>query len=322
MPDTPPNQTLSFLLRRFQEAGIRPRTRLGQNFLIDMNLQRVLLKTALLGPEDVVLEIGTGTGALTALMAREAAAVVTVELDRQLFQLAGEELFELGNVTMLQADALENKNRLNPDVLQAVAAQLAAGPARRFKLVANLPYQVATPILSNLLALERPPESMTCTVQKEVAERIIARPGTKDYGALAVWVQSQCRAELVRVLAPSVFWPRPKVSSAFLHLTLEPKRREAIPDVAFFHDFVRAVFLHRRKLLRGEIHAALGRQATKPDADRLLAGLGLSATARAEELDPEQLLALCRAVGAMRAQASGEAGCGDGGQLTPAPAKR
>ena len=124
-----PKQTLSFLLRRFREAGIRPQIRLGQNFLIDMNLQGVLLEAAALGPDDVVLEVGTGTGSLTALLARRAAAVVTVEVDRQLFQLAGEELDALDNVTMLRADALKNKNRLNPAVLDAVAAQLAAGPA-------------------------------------------------------------------------------------------------------------------------------------------------------------------------------------------------
>ena len=110
-PESSDNQTLSFLQRRFREAGIRPQTRRGQNFLIDMNLQRVLLETAALGPDDVVLEIGTGTGGLTARMARQAAAVVTVEIDRQLFQLAGEELFDLDNVTMLQTDALRNKNR-------------------------------------------------------------------------------------------------------------------------------------------------------------------------------------------------------------------
>ena len=192
-PESSDNQTLSFLQRRFREAGIRPQTRQGQNFLIDMNLQRVLLETAALGPDDVVLEIGTGTGGLTARIARQAAAVVTVEIDRQLFQLAGEELFELGNVTMLQTDALRNKNSLNAAVLEAVSACLQAGPAATSNWWPICPINVATPVLSNLLALERPPESMTCTIQKELAERIVARPGSKDYGALAIWVQSQCR---------------------------------------------------------------------------------------------------------------------------------
>jgi len=187
------NQTQSFLMRRFAEAGIRPHTRFGQNFLIDMNLQRLLFEAAELGPDDVVLEVGTGTGSLTVLAAARAAAVVTVEIDRQLFQLAGEELLGADNVTMLQCDALKNKNRLSPELLETLDRELNVAPGRRLKLLSNLPYNVATPVLSNLLALERPPELMTATIQKELAERIVARPGTKDYGALSIWMQSQCR---------------------------------------------------------------------------------------------------------------------------------
>jgi 16S rRNA (adenine1518-N6/adenine1519-N6)-dimethyltransferase len=294
-PEPTTKQTLTFLLRRFREAGIRPRTDFGQNFLIDINLQHVLLDAAAVGPDDVVLEIGTGTGGLTMLLAPRAAAVVTVEVDRHLFQLAHEELYGLANVTMLQTDALAGKHQISPAVLEAVDAQLRAAPGRHFKLVANLPYNVATPVLSNLLALERPPETMTVTIQKEVADRIVARPGTKNYGAVAIWVQSQCRAEIVRVLGPSVFWPRPKVSSAFLRLTLDEGLRGRIPDRAYFHDFVRGVFLHRRKLLRSGL-VARQNNLTKADADRLLAALGFPPTVRAEEIAPDRMLALCEAV--------------------------
>ncbi len=214
-------QTQSFLIRRFAEAGIRPKTKLGQNFLIDLNLQRLLLDRAALGPDDVVLEVGTGTGSLTAQMARQAAAVVSVEVDRELYRLASEELAGLANVRLLHLDALKNKNRLNPEVIAAVDQELARAPGRRLKLVANLPYQVATPVLSNWLAMERPPSTMTVTIQKELAERIAARPGSKDYGSLSIWVQSQCRVEIVRVMPPEVFWPRPKVSSAIVQITLD-----------------------------------------------------------------------------------------------------
>jgi 16S rRNA (adenine1518-N6/adenine1519-N6)-dimethyltransferase len=296
-PDRPSSdkQTLSFLLRRFRQAGIEPRTDLGQNFMIDMNLQRLLLETAQIGPDDVVLEVGTGTGGLTMQMAPLAAAVVSVEVDRDLHQLAGEELFHLPNVTLLHTDVLERKSRIEPAVLEAVQRQLDSAPRRRLKLVANLPYNVATPLISNLLSLDRPPCTMTVTVQKEVADRIVARPGVKDYGGLAIWIQCQCRAEIVRVLAPSVFWPRPKVSSAFVQITLDETLRRRIPDRAFFHEFVRSMFLHRRKVLRSVLQTAR-KELDRVQVEELLAGLGLEPTVRAERLGPDDMLRLCEAV--------------------------
>jgi 16S rRNA (adenine1518-N6/adenine1519-N6)-dimethyltransferase len=290
------HQTLSFLLKRFEETGIRPRTKFGQNFLIDLNLLDVLLEAADVTRDDVVLEVGTGTGSLTARLAQRAAAVVTVEIDAPLYQLASEELHRFDNVVMLQADVLRNKNHLNPAVLEAVAAQLAAAPGRRLKLVANLPYCVATPILGNLLAEDSPPRTMTVTIQKELAERIAARPGSKDYGALSIWVQSQCRVEILRILPPNAFWPRPKVSSAFLQITLDESLQRRIPDRKFFHQFIRAMFLHRRKFLRSELLSVVQGRLGKPEVDALLARLGLDGTARAESLEVDAILALCQAV--------------------------
>jgi len=290
------HQTLSFLTRRFREAGIYPHTRFGQNFLIDMNLQRLLLDAAELTADDVVLEVGTGTGSLTALMAPKAAAIVTVEIDRQLFQLASEELFELENVTMLECDALKNKNRLNPMVLETVDRLIAEVPGRRLKLVANLPFNVATPIISNLIALDTPPYAMTVTIQKELADRMIAGPRTKDYSALSIWMQSQCRIEIVRTLPPSAFWPRPKVTSAVIRVTMDDELRGRIPDREFFHTFVRSMFFHRRKFLRSELLSAFKGRLDKPQVDAIMEKMGLQGTARAEELDVETMLALCETV--------------------------
>lgn len=290
------HQTISYLSRRFAESGIRLNKRHGQNFLIDLNLQRLIVERALLGPDDVVLEVGTGTGALAALMASHAAAVVTVEVDPQLYQIASEELFGLTNVVMLEQDVLAGKSRLNPRVVEAVTRQLAAAPGRRLKLVANLPYRVATPVVANLLSSEIVPHSMTITIQKELADRIAAPPGTKAYGALAVWVQSQCRVELVRVLPPTVFWPRPKVTSAIVHLEVDPELRRRIGDVAWFHDFTRSLFLHRRKFLRGALAASLKGRLEKPQVDEILAHSGLGPDCRAEQLDVPQLLMLSQRV--------------------------
>jgi 16S rRNA (adenine1518-N6/adenine1519-N6)-dimethyltransferase len=296
LSDSASRQTLSFLLRRFKETGIRPHNKYGQNFLIDLNLLDVLLEAAAITHDDVVLEVGTGTGSLTALLAQRAAAVVTVEVDPQMFQLASDELHRFDNVVMLQIDALKNKNRLAPAMLEAVDAQLAAAPGRRWKMVANLPYNIATPILGNLLAQETPPQTMTATIQKELAERITARPGSKDYSALSIWVQSQCRVEILRILPPSAFWPRPKVSSAFLQITVDESLRGRIVDRQSFHTFVRAMFCHRRKFLRSELFSVVKGRLGKPEVDAILAQLGLDGAARAESLEVDAMLALYDAV--------------------------
>lgn len=290
------HQSISYLGKRFAESGIRLNQRHGQNFLIDLNLLRMIADSAQLEPNDVVLEVGTGTGALTALAAQQAAAVVTVEIDPQLFILAREELIEFKNITMLQTDALRTKSQLSGEVIAAVQQHLAAGPDRRLKLVANLPYSVATPVMANLLASPIVPHSMSVTIQKEVAERIAAAPDSKDYGALAVWMQSQCRVQMIRTLPPSVFWPRPRVTSAILHIEVDAERRAQIPDLAFFHDFVRSLFIHRRKFLRSVLVSSLKGRLDKPGVDEVLAATGLSAEQRAEQLDVATMLRLCEAV--------------------------
>ncbi len=209
-------QTLSYLQKRFELARIEPQTRFGQNFLIDLNLVQLIAKTAELGPRDVVLEVGTGLGSLTTLLAQQAGHVVTVEIDRHLAAMARQEFEKFPNVTLLEQDALKSKSQLHPTVIETLQARVAAIGGGRLKLVANLPYNVATPILSNLLDIEPWPVCMVATIQRELAERITAAPRTKDYSALSIWMQAQCQTEIVRVMAPSVFWPRPKVESAIL----------------------------------------------------------------------------------------------------------
>ncbi len=293
---SPPQQTRSYLLRRLDEVGLRPKTKYGQNFLIDLNLLRLLADTAQLDGRDVALEVGCGTGGLTSLLAQRAAQVVAVEVDWQIVQLAREELARQSNVELLVLDALKNKNHLHPSLIEAVQRALAAVPSRRLKLVANLPYNIATPILTNLLAGPLAPYSMTVTIQKELADRLVALPGTKDYGALSVWIQSQCRAEIVRIMPPTVFWPRPKVHSAIVHLVVDPDLQARIPDREFFHQFGRLIFCHRRKFLRGELLSAYKSRLEKAAIDRALALCGHSGTERAEQLTVEQLLALSEAI--------------------------
>ncbi len=287
------DQTLNFLLRRFEDAGISPNHKLGQNFLMDQNLLKLVVRTADIQPTDLILEVGTGTGGLTVQMAPLAGHIITVELDPQMYQLASEELFSCENVTMLNKDILRNKNSLDPEILQQIQEYRTAHPDAKFKLVANLPYSVATPILTNLLALENPPDSMTVLIQKEVGERMAAAPGTKDYGALSLWCQCQADVEIVRTIPPTVFFPPPKVFSAIVHIRYNPEKRAQVPNLERWHEFVRAMFFHRRKYLRSELTACYKNRLEKPQIDAILAELNLSPDLRAEQLNLETMLSLC-----------------------------
>jgi 16S rRNA (adenine1518-N6/adenine1519-N6)-dimethyltransferase len=303
--DPAQRQTLSYLKQRFAAVGLHPVKKHGQNFLIDLNLLRVLVDAAELRPTDVVLEVGTGTGSLTAQIAPQVAHVITVEVDPQMHQLASEELIDFENVTILHEDALRNKNNLSESILDAVRSRLVVSPERRFKLVANLPYSVATPVISNLLLSDITPVSMTVTIQKELADRITARPGIKDYGALSVWVQSQCRAEVVRTLPPQAFWPRPLVTSAIAHIEFDPRWRARVEDLTFFHGFVRSMFFHRRKFLRSVLLSALKDKLDKAEVDEILASQSFLADTRAEQLSVEAMIALSNAVQVRLASSSG-----------------
>ncbi|PHR94917.1 MAG: ribosomal RNA small subunit methyltransferase A [Blastopirellula sp.] len=286
------NQTVTFLTQKFREIGIQPVSKHGQNFLIDMNILNLIVRSADLSRKDVVLEVGTGTGTLSTRMADQAGHVVTVEIDEHLHQLSMEELIDFENVTMLQFDVLKNKNNFAPKVLETVKEQLALIPDSNFKLVSNLPYNIATPIISNLLRTDILPKSMTVTIQKELGERIVARPRTKDYSALSIWMQSQCDCEIVRILPPTVFWPRPKVESAIIHLVLNPKKRARIVDIEFFHKFVRALFFHRRKFLRNVLQSAMKGILEKKEVDAILQKHKYRKDARAEEFEVEQIIEL------------------------------
>jgi 16S rRNA (adenine1518-N6/adenine1519-N6)-dimethyltransferase len=288
-----PRQTQSYLRGLFERHGIAPQHRYGQNFLVDLNIHRLIVDAAEVGPEDVVLEVGPGAGALTTLMAERGAAVVAVEIDPAMARLTAEAVAGRPNVRVLHADALARKHEINPEVLDNVRAGLAVSPERRFKLVANLPYNVATPILSNLLV--HPglcPSLMVATIQLELADRLRAAPATEAYGALSVLVQALADVEVVRVLPPSVFWPRPQVDSAIVKIVPDPAKRAAIGDLEWFHSVVRRVFLHRRKNLRRVLYSLWRDRWTKPEVDAMLEGLGLTGLVRAEAMNVEEFLSL------------------------------
>ncbi|MCG8653521.1 MAG: 16S rRNA (adenine(1518)-N(6)/adenine(1519)-N(6))-dimethyltransferase RsmA [Pirellulales bacterium] len=292
-----PRQTASYLSKRLAAAGLRPVSRYGQNFLIDLNLVDLIARSAELRKTDVVLEIGTGVGSLTTRLSDQAGAVLTVEIDENLHRLASEELGGRPNVRLVHGDALRNKNSLRADLMVQIRDALERlGDQARFLLVANLPYNVATPIISNLLHETPPPNRMVVTIQKELGDRMTAAPGSKDYGALSVWIQSVCRVEVVRVLPPSVFWPRPKVHSAILRLDSVADWRARFADLDHFHQTVRALFFHRRKFLRSVVLSATKGRLEKEEVDKVLEKLGHGSDARAEQLSVSEIQTLAESL--------------------------
>lgn len=289
---TAERQTRSYLMKLFSQQGFHPRTDLGQNFLIDLNIVEYIIDQAKIEADDVILEVGTGTGGMTPFLALPAAAVVSVELDKNMYRLAQHAVQGFSNVTLLQCDALKNKNLLSPDVLNVVEQKLNENPARRLKLVSNLPYKIATPVISNLVKTELPWTRMVVTIQLELGRRMTAKPGTSDYGALSVWLQSQCWVKILKTLGPTLFWPRPKVHSAIVRLLPDERGKARIHDRSFFHLFIRRLFHQRRKLVRSVLVGMYRKQLKKPEVDVILKSMSLQENVRAEELDPSTLVAL------------------------------
>lgn len=288
-------QTQTFLRNLFQERGLHPKNKLGQNFLIDLNLLEVAVRHAELAPTDLVLEVGTGTGSLTARLAELAGAVLSVEVDRQFSQLAAETLGYRPHVRLVEADILKNKNQLNPEVVEQLHKAWATGQFTKLKLVSNLPYSVATPVMSNLLLSDLVCERMVVMVQWEIAEKLASAPNTKEYGALSVLVQALADVEIVRRLPPAAFWPRPQVDSAIVCVRPSAEKRSRVADPTSFRHFLRDLYSHRRKNLRGALLAIPTGSRDKAHIDALLASLALDSAVRAETLTVEQHLALWQA---------------------------
>jgi 16S rRNA (adenine1518-N6/adenine1519-N6)-dimethyltransferase len=197
----------------------------------------------------VVLEVGCGTGSLTELLLESGARVVGVEIDHGLQALLRERLGHEHRLTLVQGDALAGKHRVNPLVLAALR-QNPPESSGAYKLVANLPYQIATPLLLDLLFVEPRFETLVCTIQREVAERLAAQAGEEPYGAVSVLTQSLARVEPLRILPPTAFWPRPKVHSIMVRLTPLPPEQVEVSEPRAFALFVQRGFQQRRKMLR------------------------------------------------------------------------
>jgi 16S rRNA (adenine1518-N6/adenine1519-N6)-dimethyltransferase len=225
--------------------GIRLKKKWGQNFLVDENILNKIVATARINEEDTVLEIGPGIGALTQKLAEKAARVISVEIDGRLLPVLEETLADYENVTVLHLDAMD----FNP-------ASLDVG--RPLKVVANLPYNVATPLFYRWLKDYRAYFSLfVCMIQKEVAQRMVAAPGGKDYGTLSVVCNYASRCDIAFDVPRTVFFPRPDVSSAVVRLLPYVEPAYDVGEESFFYRVVDAVFAQRRKTLLNTLHTAL-----------------------------------------------------------------
>jgi 16S rRNA (adenine1518-N6/adenine1519-N6)-dimethyltransferase len=267
------------LLRRF---GIRPAKRWGQHFLVSARALEAILASAELTRRDAVLEIGAGLGTLTEALAARAGAVAAVEVDRRLVQVLQARLAAAANVRVVEADALHAD----------LAAMFPPLPVR--KVVANLPYNVAAPLMIRLLEPALAVSRVAVTVQREVAERVVARPGTPAYGRLSVAVQYRAAARIVSRIPPGAFLPAPEVESAILVLAPHPDPPVDVLDDARFLRIVAAGFGHRRKTLANALARGL---ALEPAAvERACREAGVDPRARAETLDLGAFAALARAL--------------------------
>ncbi len=258
----------------------KERSRLGQNFLVDTRAQRLIAEA--LGPASAgtVVEIGPGGAAITELLAARAARLVAIELDSALAAALRTRYRDVPHVEILEAD-----------VLDVDIAALATTPGRSLAIAGNLPYYITSPILQHLFAHEDVISRAVLMVQREVAERIVAVPGTSDYGFLTVLCAMYTRAELLFILPPSAFAPPPAVHSAVVRLEFAPRWEEFGVEREPFLRFLKMCFAQKRKTLSNNLRAA---GIVGGEIVRVLAESGLGAAARAEELSPPALAALFR----------------------------
>ena len=265
--------------------GIRPRKRFGQHFLVSRATLERILEAAALTPQDGILEVGAGIGTLTVALAPRVRAVVAVEMDPALLPALREQTAPFANVALQSGDIM----RMD---LQALAGRLP--PPR--KTVSNLPYNIASPLLAALLEPSLRFRRLVVTVQREVAERLTASPGTKAYGALSVAVQYRAAADVVARVPPAAFFPRPDVESAVVRLAPHDEPPVEVGDEALFRRVVRAAFAQRRKTLRNTLAAGL---LIAPDAAAAACrAAGLDPGRRGETLDLAAFAALARALAA------------------------
>lgn len=272
-----------------ERYGFSFKKSLGQNFLIDTNILKKIVSFANLTGDSGAIEIGPGIGALTEQLARAAKKVVAFEIDQRLLPILADTLSPYENVKIIHNDVLK------ADVKEMIANEFE--DTEDLMVVANLPYYVTTPIIMKLLEEKPPIRGIVCMLQKEVADRISARPGTKDYGSLSIAIQYYTEAETVMIVPKTVFVPQPNVDSAVIRLTLREKPAVDVRDEAFFFQVTKAAFAQRRKTLLNNLTSQLpdGKQR-KAEIVAALEASGIDPARRGETLSLAEFALLSAAL--------------------------
>lgn len=261
--------------------------RLGQNFLTDLSVVDRIVESSGAGPGDLVIEIGPGMGVLTARAAQAAGKVTAIEVDGKLIPILRETLAPYPNVTVIHEDVLKADL---PAIIEKERILPGGAPAQRVRILGNLPYYITTPILMKLLEERVGMQSITIMVQKEVAERIAAAPGSRVYGALSVAVQYYCRIHYVLTVPKEAFYPVPKVDSAVIHLEVRPEPPVELLSEKLFFECVKKGFGQRRKTLHNALTGI--RDLDKEQTGALLTACGIDPIRRAETLSLDEFAAL------------------------------
>ena len=277
-------------------VGVSPNKRLGQHFLIDLNLRRLLVDSANIHKDDVVLEVGCGTGSMTAALAEEAGRIIAVELDRNLSKIAEKQLAMSENVEIINTDILESKNKLSQTVTKALDLAGRKCPGRML-LVANLPYSAASPVIMNFITGPTTADGMYVTVQKEVADRMTAAPASSDYGILSIFLAATGDVKTIRTLKPAVFWPQPQVDSAMVCFIRNRAKSDRIENMELFSETVHLFMGHRRKTLLSCSKLARGRLAKITNWPEIFEQCSINPKQRPETLSPEDYIAIANYAG-------------------------
>lgn len=292
VPHTP-----SVLKQIFSRWGITPNKRFGQNFLIDQNILLRIPDMADLNENDVVLEIGTGTGGLTRLLAACAKQVFTVEVDKKLYELSSDILKLYKNVTLVHADILKTKHEINPEIPSLIRNWLKEHNQSHIKVVSNLPYNISTPVIVNLLEGDLPISLMVLMLQNEITERLMAVPGTREYGVLSIitWLFSE--VQVMKKLSPESFWPRPDVHSALVKIRVNREKFAGrITDYHFFKKIVYAIYTSRRKTLLNSLGGLNLPGISRDCMKGIIGNMHLDERVRGEVLNLDQLIFLSEAI--------------------------